>query len=105
MGLLKLTNKEDFESAIKSGVCLVDFNAVWCGPCKAQAPTIEKLADDFAGRATIAEVDVDSNQEAAVAYGVQSIPTLVVFKEGTEVQRFVGLQSESVLAGALEKVM
>ena len=101
----KLETKEEFDSAIASGVCLVDFNAVWCGPCKAQAPIIEKLSEDFEGRAVIVEVDVDQNRGAAAQFGVQSIPTLVLLKDGEEKERFIGLKSEDVLSGAIKKVL
>jgi thioredoxin 1 len=105
MSVQKITNQADFDSAIKEGVCLIDFNAVWCGPCKAQEPIIKKLSGDFEGRAVIAEVDVDQNQETAVKFGIQSIPTLVLFKNGQEINRFIGLQSEEVLNKTIESVL
>lgn len=102
MPVKKLETAEAFERATAEGVCLVDFNARWCGPCKAQAPILEELADAFADRAAVAEVDVSENREIAQRFGIQSIPTLVVFKKGHEQERFVGLQPRDVLAGAIE---
>ena len=102
MPVKKLETAESFDSTTAEGVCLVDFNAPWCGPCKAQAPILEELADAFADRAAVAEVDVSENREIAQRFGIQSIPTLVVFRYGREQARFVGLQPREVLAGAIE---
>jgi len=103
MNTKKITGRSEFESTIKSGVCLIDFNASWCAPCKAQGPIIKKLASDFEGKAIVAEADVDKNRETAVECGIRSIPTLVLYKDGKEIERFIGLQSENVLSEALEK--
>ena len=84
---------------------MVDFNAPWCGPCRAQEPIIQQLSEQFTGKAIIAEMNIDDNQETAVALGIQSIPTLAVFKNGKEVQRFVGLQSSKTLTQALEEII
>jgi thioredoxin 1 len=80
----------DREVASSSGVTLVDFWAAWCGPCRALAPGLERLASDFAGRAKVGKVDVDANPELAQRFGVRSIPTLVFFRDGREVERVVG---------------
>jgi len=69
---------------------LVDFWAEWCGPCKAIGPFIDKLSADFNGRVGVVKVDVDSNQDLATEYGIMSIPALIVFKDGKEVDRVVG---------------
>ena len=99
----QLTTPQDFEKSIKSGVSLIDFNAPWCGPCRAQEPIIKQLLEDFSGRATIAEMNVDENQETAAKLGIQSIPTMAVFKDGIEVKRFVGLQTAQELTKAIEE--
>ena len=99
----QLATTEEFESAIKRGVSLIDFNAPWCGPCRAQEPIIQQLRKDFSGRATIVEMNVDENQETAANLGIQSIPTMAVFKDGTEVKRFVGLQTAQALTKAIEE--
>ena len=83
---------------------LVDFWAAWCGPCRAIAPTIEQLADDFDGRAKIGKVDVDQNQQTAMQYNVRSIPTLLFFKNGEVVDQLVGAAPKKVLAEKLESL-
>lgn len=85
-------NAESFDTLVQSGkLCLVDFWATWCGPCKMLAPVIEELAAQYEGKVTVAKVDVDDNQELAVRFGVMSIPTVILFKDGQEVARQVGL--------------
>ncbi|MCD8352038.1 MAG: thioredoxin [Planctomycetaceae bacterium] len=99
-----LTNST-FDDAVSTGVTLVDFWAPWCPPCKMQGPIVEKLADSYNGKALVAKVNVDEEGEAAGKYGVASIPTIVVLKDGKEVQRFVGLQQEPTLASALDSLL
>lgn len=80
-----------FEQAVAQGVTLVDFWAGWCGPCKMLAPTIDQLANSYEGKAVIAKVDVDAEPNLARRFGVMSIPTVIILKDGTEVDRKVGL--------------
>ncbi|OOS08372.1 thioredoxin [Moraxella cuniculi DSM 21768] len=84
-------------------VVLVDFWAPWCGPCKAIAPTLEELAADYAGRAKIVKVNVDDNPESAARFGIRSIPTLFVFKDGERVEAVVGGRPKSEFAALLDK--
>ncbi len=93
---------ETTESATADAVTLIDFWAPWCGPCLMQKPTVEKLAEEYRGRAEIHFCNVDENAELAQKYGVVSIPTLVLLSNDEEVQRFVGVQSENTLRDALE---
>jgi thioredoxin 1 len=69
---------------------LVDFWAEWCGPCRMIAPVLEKLADEYSGSLKIAKLDVEANQRTMMTYGVQSIPSLILFKDGKEVERLIG---------------
>jgi thioredoxin 1 len=96
-----LLNQTDFENAVlgSSEPVLVDFYAEWCGPCKAVAPVVDRLAG--LGQA-VCKVDIDEHPELATRYGVNSIPTLLVFKDGEVVSRFVGVQSERKLREALD---
>lgn len=80
---------------------LVDFFATWCGPCKMMAPVLDQVAVSKQGKAAVYKIDVDQNQSLAASFDVMSVPTLLVFKEGQLVQRFVGMQSASLLEASL----
>ena len=84
---------------------LVDFWAVWCGPCRAVAPVVEELAGDYEGKLKVMKLDVDDNPRTAMAYGVQSIPTLLVFKDGKPAERIVGAVPKQVIVDKLQSVM
>jgi thioredoxin 1 len=101
----KIINEEEFNNAIENGVSLIDFNAPWCAPCRAQGPIVQQLSEQFEERAVIAEMNIDENQQTAMKLGIQSIPTLAIFKNGKEIQRFIGLQSQDALYAAIEKVL
>lgn len=80
---------------------LVDFWAVWCGPCRMIGPIVEELSDDFEGKAVFGKVDVDNNQQVSIDYGIRNIPTLLVFKNGEVVDKIVGVAPKAVLAERL----
>ena len=88
-----------------SGPILVDFGAPWCAPCHLQGPIIHQVSVQFKGKASIVEVNIDESRELASHMGIRSIPTLILFSNGREVQRFIGLQSEATLSEALKKVV
>lgn len=94
-----------FDAAIESGISLVDFWAPWCPPCRMQGPIVEKLADSFAGKALIAKINVDENGSTAAKYGVANIPTIIIFKDGKEAKRMVGLQQEAALVDAINGLL
>ncbi len=89
--------KENFTQSIESGVALVDFWAPWCGPCKMQLPIVEELSTELEGQAVIAKINVDDQPELASQFGVMSIPTLILFKDGQPVDKMVGVQSKDAL--------
>jgi len=101
----EIFSQKDFKNAIEKGVTLVDFNTPWCAPCRAQDPILTRLAERFAGKAAVVKIDIDENRKTALSLGIQSIPTLIFFKNGRELQRFVGLQSEKILADTLEGIL
>ena len=95
-------SSHDFAQTISQGVTLVDFFAEWCGPCKMMAPVVDKLAQEYAGLAKVAKVDVDHNIEIAMRYRVQGVPTFALFKDGVMVHRVVGGVGYQPLKTALD---
>ncbi len=95
----------NFDHQTRRGVTLVDFWATWCMPCKMMVPALNDVAEELNGKAKVAKVDVDQNQELAAKYKVRSIPTLVLLKDGKEIKRFVGVKDKNFLLKQIKEVM
>lgn len=98
-------NTQDFQAVVldSNKTVLLDFWASWCGPCMMLGPVVEQLAEELDGKVTVGKVNVDEEQELAVKFGVMSIPTLVLFKDGAEVTRSVGVVPKAKLLEMIEK--
>lgn len=83
---------ENFQETIAKGLTLVDFYATWCGPCRMIAPIVEQLAEKTAGKASVGKVDIDQAQQVTTTLQITSVPTLILFKDGKEVKRVVGVK-------------
>jgi thioredoxin 1 len=97
-------DKNNFEEILKSDKpVLIDFWAPWCSPCRMQGPIVEELAQEMAGKAIVAKLNVDENQDIAQKYGVMSIPTLIILKNGKVAAQKIGVTEKSLLAGLLHE--
>jgi thioredoxin 1 len=99
--------EHDFEQRVLGSdkPVLVDFWAEWCAPCRALGPVIDSLSGDYDGRATVAKVDIDANQQIAMQFGIRSIPTVMLFDKGQVVETFVGVRPKADYAAGLEKAL
>jgi thioredoxin 1 len=100
--VVQVIKDDAFDKDVESGLTLVDFWAEWCMPCRMQAPIMEEVAKDLGDKVTVGKLNVDENPETAMRFGITGIPTSILFKDGQEVRRFVGVQSKQTLVKAIE---
>ena len=106
MGLVTITDDNFEEEVIKSDKpVLIDFWATWCGPCRIIAPIVEEMSTEYEGKAKIGKLDVDSNQQTSIKYGVRSIPTLLLFNDGELKETIIGAVPKAQLVEKLESVL
>lgn len=98
-------NDSNFQQAISNGVTLVDFYATWCGPCRMIAPIVEQLAGIVHGKAQIAKLDIDQAQQTTAGLQITSVPTLILFKDGKEVKRVVGVKDLDYLQNLVQSYL
>ena len=103
--MAKAITDATFEQETKDGLVLVDFWATWCGPCRMQGPVIDQLDEEMGDKVTFTKVDVDENPETARAFGIMSIPTLLIKKDGEVVDKVVGYHAKEHLEEILEKYL
>ncbi len=103
---LELTDDNFQQEVVQSDIpVLVDFWAEWCMPCKMLAPTIDELGTEYAGRVKVCKLDTDNARESAMQFGISAIPTVILFKDGQPVKKFVGLQQKTDFKAALDEVL
>jgi thioredoxin 1 len=103
MAIVNITDQSFKNEGAGTGTVLVDFWAPWCGPCKMIAPILEELDQELSGKVKIAKINVDDNPDSASRFGVMSIPTLIVFKDGQPVDKVVGVQPKDALKNLLSR--
>ena len=106
MALVTITDDNFEDEVLKSDKpVLIDFWATWCGPCRMIAPIVEEMSTEYEGKAKIGKLDVDSNQQTSIKYGVRSIPTLLLFKGGELKETIIGAVPKAQIVGKLESVL
>ncbi|HQH18099.1 MAG TPA: thioredoxin [Bacteroidales bacterium] len=103
IGITELT-EDHFETFIQSGTVLVDFYADWCKPCKIQAPIIEEVQKELAGKIKIGKINIDNHSSVANQFGIRSIPTLIIFKNGKPAKQLIGITSKEDIISAIETI-
>jgi len=105
--MARIINTFEFQDEVlnKSGVVLVDFFATWCGPCKMLATVLDELSAHMEGRSKVLKVDVDRSPEVAQKYGISTVPTMILFKDGRAIEKIVGFQPVTVLRSRLQSLL
>ncbi len=99
---LEHLNSENFDEKIKEGTVLVDFFATWCGPCRMLGPVLEQVSDEIGDKAKIYKVDIDECIDIAKRFGIMSVPTMIIFKDGKESEKLIGLRQKGQILEALK---
>ena len=102
---MKVVNEKEFNEIIKEGVTFVDFFANWCGPCRMMGPVVEEVAKELEGKVNVVKVDVDEEENLSRQYGVLSIPTLAIFKDGKYMEKHVGVWQKADCVETLKKYL
>jgi thioredoxin 1 len=105
MNTVGLNSREELAELVRQGVWMIDFSAAWCAPCRDQVGIIDELDTRFHGHVALRIVDIDESRGLALSLGIQSIPTTIIFKQGREVRRFIGLQPIETLEYALQELL
>lgn len=105
MGSYVVLDESNFDTTIANGVTVVDFFATWCMPCKMLSPIIEDLARDNDGKAVVGKVDIDLSESLAIRFSVESVPTVIIFKDGAEVDRIIGFSQKAKLQNAIDRLI
>ena len=103
--VIKHFTDDNFSKEIEKGVVLVDFHAVWCGPCRMIAPILEEIATQYSGKIVIGKVDIDTEQKTAAHYEVTSVPTIILFKDGKEVNRLIVLRDSQSIKEFIDEAL
>lgn len=102
---MKELTSQEFEKEILNGVTVIDFFATWCGPCKMLAPTFEKLAEEYEGKAKFFKIDIDKEMEIARELSIMSVPTIMIYKDGKDVDKIVGVATEDILKNKIDNAL
>jgi thioredoxin 1 len=100
-----LLTQDNFDKTKSEGIVLVDFWATWCKPCRIQGPIVAEIAEQYKGKLTVGKCDIDQNRDLADTYNIQSIPTLIIFKDGAPVGTLIGLQSKGSMEELIDKYL
>jgi thioredoxin len=100
-----LLTQDNFDKTKSEGIVLVDFWATWCKPCRIQGPIVAEIAEQYKGKLTVGKCDIDQNRDLADTYNIQSIPTLIIFKDGAPIETLIGLQSKGSMEELIDKYL
>ncbi len=101
---IRVLSDKNFQNQIKTGIFLVDFWAAWCIPCKMMAPVLNDVAEELEGNARVGKLDVEANRASAAKYNIRNIPTMILYKNGKEIDRFVGAKSKDYLLKQINRI-